>query len=261
MWKYLNVSVKGTSHKEDNIPCQDSSSCLIVKGSDCQYLIAVASDGAGSAVNAEVGSKFICQKFVNDIEKCLKDRLSVKDFTKDFFRKWIVSFQEELQEQAETENFLLRDYACTFLATIIGKDSACFAQIGDGAIVFKGDDSEYSFMFLPQQGAFVNQTYFSTDKNAIDKLEFVYLEKKIDEVAVFTDGIQDLVIDFKTLTVNEEFFSQWFEWLCQIESIDDGKLGLKSYLNSPKINEKTDDDKTLLLAIRKTKTTKQVETI
>lgn len=261
MWKYVNVSVKGTSHEATNIPCQDNNSCLVLISDDYQTLIAIVSDGAGSATKSEIGSKFICQKFVRDIKKSFEDELLVKDFTQDFFKDWINNFQEELQKQAEAEKLLLKDYACTFLAVIIGENSACFAQIGDGAIVFKNEENEYNFMFLPQQGEYVNQTFFATDKNARTQLQFDYLEKQIDELAIFTDGIQNLVIDFQTLTVNDEFFSQWFEWLREIQDRDVGNLALESYLNSPKINERTDDDKTFLLAVRKNEPTKQVEII
>ena len=51
-------------------------------------------------------------------------------------------------------------------------------------------------MFLPQQGQFANETFFVTDDDATNVWQFVYIEKAIDEIALFTDGIQYLVIDF-----------------------------------------------------------------
>ncbi|MGC2236546.1 MAG: PP2C family serine/threonine-protein phosphatase [Pyrinomonadaceae bacterium] len=251
MWEYANVSVKGTSHEATGIPCQDSNDCLNIENDICQTFIAVVSDGAGSATKAEFGSKFICEKFITDIKKGLENKLSVKDFTHDFFRNWIANFRQELQIQAETEGLQLRNFACTFLGAIIGETSACFVQIGDGAIVMKGEEGGYNFIFLPQQGQFVNQTFFVTHEKAIDHLEFDYLDKTVNEIALFSDGIQNLVLDFQTLAVNEDFFSDWFQWLREIQDRDKANQLLNAYLNSSKINERTDDDKTLILAVRK----------
>lgn len=250
MWNYVNVSVRGISHQEADIPCQDKNSCSIVESDSYQNLVIAVSDGAGSAVKADTGASLICQKFTDHIKNSLQAGAVVKDFNRDFFKDWLVSFQEELNATAEADGLRLRDYACTFLGVVLGENFACFAQIGDGAIVFKNEENKYLLGFLPQQGQFINQTFFATEENAAAQLDYLYLEKQIDELAVFTDGIQSLVIDFKDHCVNEDFFSQWFQWLRELDDREMGNYALETYLNSPKITERTDDDKTLILAIK-----------
>lgn len=250
MWNYVNVSVKGVSHEDKHQPCQDDNSCIIVEDENQSILVVVVADGAGSAAKAEIGSAFVCRKFAADIEKQLRDNMAITGFDNNFFKKWIADFQNELQSQIESEDLRLRDFACTFLAAIISDEAACFAQIGDGAIVVKDEENQYSFVFMPQQGEYVNQTFFATDKNAANQLEFVFLERHVIELALFTDGIQNLVIDSRQHTVNDDFFSQWFEWLHHVEDQNIGNASLENYLNSPAINERTDDDKTLVLAVR-----------
>ncbi len=126
------------THILDNIVCQDNNSCSIIEDSNgLRTLIAIVSDGAGSVKKAEIGSKFICEKFIEHFGNSIKDGTTIEEFTQDFFKDWLVKFQEELQLQAESESLSLMDYACTFLVAIVGEKSACFAQIGDGAIVMK----------------------------------------------------------------------------------------------------------------------------
>ncbi len=114
--------------------------------------------------------------------------------------------------------------------------------------------------FVPQQGEYANETFFATDEDANDFLEVSYRNEVFNEVALFTDGIQQLVLNFQTLAINEEFFSQWFQWLREIEDEKSGNQVLKNYLDSPKINERTDDDKTLILAVRENGKCKTIQT-
>ena len=74
-------------------------------------------------------------------------------------------------------------------------DYALFFQIGDGCIVF-GDKTGYSTVFWPEQGEYANMTYFVTDD---DFLEHIRIDHKVsppEEIAVFTDGLQNLVSHF-----------------------------------------------------------------
>ena len=52
-WKMVHASVEGSFHKKTGVPCQDASSCRVIKLSDgSEVLLAVASDGAGSATHS-----------------------------------------------------------------------------------------------------------------------------------------------------------------------------------------------------------------
>ena len=250
MWRFVNVSVKGTSHLANEIPCQDHNACRVVHKNKSKTLILCVSDGAGSALLAEQGSAYICDKFIRNVAKSLKSGRIVGDFDKEFFKEWLLEFQSELLEISKEGGKGIKDFACTFLGAIVGESHACFVQIGDGAIVFKDEDERYDFVFMPQQGQFVNQTFFATDENATAVLEHQNFERRIDEIALFTDGLQNLVLDLGTSKTNRDFFDQWFSWLSETPNGDSRKRALETYLQSPKINERTDDDKTLVLAVR-----------
>jgi len=76
----------------------------------------------------------------------------------------------------------------------------------------------------------------------------------IDALATFTDGLERLALDF----VNSRPHVPFFDGVCR--PLREGATAghesglstqLKEYLNSPAINARTDDDKTLVLAVRK----------
>ena len=65
-----------------------------------------------------------------------------------------------------------------------------------------------------------------------------------------TDGLQRLALDFSAKQPHAEFFHPLFQAIKISAKSDDLSTALKAFLNSPIINERTDDDKTLVLAVR-----------
>jgi hypothetical protein len=64
----------GTSHAASGTPCQDSCHCRLVDaGGGETVLVAVASDGAGTARCAHVGSQVVCS-LIGDIVQDFLER-------------------------------------------------------------------------------------------------------------------------------------------------------------------------------------------
>ena len=261
IWKYISASVVGTSHVLNGTPCQDSNLCRVFTRPDgSEILVAIAADGAGSAKRAEVGSALACSLFVREMEALFgaeaEGEAEICSVTIEFFQHWLTSFQTEITMRAEQEELRARDFACTLVAAIIGERGAVFAQIGDGAIVVPSPEEhdEYCYVFWPQKGEYANETYFATDLNAHAELQYDFVPCRIDEVAVLTDGIQSLALHYQTQTAHNPFFRPVFTWLRPArENYKDGfSTSLATYLSSEKINQFTDDDKTLILATRRT---------
>jgi hypothetical protein len=168
-----------------------------------------------------------------------------------------VSTAAEIKDRANAEDLTPREFACTILAAIIGEGRAAFFQIGDGAIVVsnRSEPDDYGWIFWPQHGEFANQTNFITQDNALDLLELEIEHRCVDEVA-FTDGIERLVLDLSKRTAHPPFFRTLFGWLVNTDSTPvDAEIPsssvLERYLGSKQINDRTDDDKTLILASRR----------
>jgi hypothetical protein len=254
-WRYALASVVGTSHEHFGRGCQDASRCQILEAADDEpVLVAVAADGA-SASRSEIGAQLLCSRMLDGLLALFGAGGRPADLTRSAAERWLTEFREDVAHRAEAEGLRARDFACTALAAIIGTDCAAFVQIGDGAIVVsnRSEPDDYTWVFWPQRGEYENTTQFATDAAAPEALDFAVVTRSIDEVAVFTDGLQRLALHAASRTAHAPFFRPIF---AHVRSAPEGwseelSLALATFLRSPRVNERTDDDKTLLLATRR----------
>ena len=257
-WQVAHASVIGTSHEKTRLPCQDAGCCRIVSGPDGRdVLLAVACDGAGSASRSLDGATLTVDRFLRDLS-CVSRYSGLDGVTKEFVEDWLSRVRSEIRDLAESDDLSPREFACTILGAVVGHDRAAFFQIGDGAIVVsnRSEPDDYGWVFWPQHGEFANQTNFITQDNALELLEFELEERCVDEIAMFTDGIERLVLDLQEKTAHAPFFRTLFGWLANSdraavnEEIPTSEV-IERYLGSKQINDRTDDDKTLILASRR----------
>lgn len=253
-WRIAHASAIGLAHINQNTQCQDRFACRTVKtAGEGEVLIAVVADGAGSTSDGQTGAEIACETFTEQIAGLLavKDA-SLKSLTPDFGRLWISYFQSKISETAEQNKKELRDYASTLVGAVVGKNSAAFFQIGDGGIVFSasGARESYRFAIAPVESEYVNVTDFITDETAAENLRFELVEEPIEDLILFSDGIYAVAVDYQKGEPHEPFL------MPMIAPLRNGANGnglnekLENFLSSPKINEKTDDDKTIILASR-----------
>jgi Protein phosphatase 2C len=255
-WRIVRASVVGSSHIKAGEPCQDFSLHeLIYTAQSGQILVAVISDGAGTAEQAALASSTTCHEFVALVRLFIADGGQISSLDRTRAEHWVKQIVEKLERQAQESGHHVRDYACTLLAAIIANDAAAFLQVGDGAMVIShGEEDGWSWVFWPQHGEFANATNFVVSDNALQVLEFELAPRRVDEIALFTDGLENLVLHHGTKTVHEPFFDALLNPVRHTISAghdEDLSEKLKSYLASPAFCERTDDDKTLLIASRK----------
>ena len=246
-WKLLLESAIGTSHIQTNQPCQDYASGRVL---NADTIVLVCADGAGSASRSEFGSRFVCTGLLNLIATALEDGLALKDITRERVVEWHATVRRRLSLEACRENVDLREFATTILTAIVGPSQALFSHIGDGVIVY-GDGEVYRTPFWPQQGEYVNTTYFLTGSDFEDQIAFEGIDRQIDEVALLTDGLQPLALHYASRSVHSPFFQPMFTALRGASDPEDFREPLKVFLNSAGVNSRTDDDKTLVLATRR----------
>ena len=253
-WNYAAASVIGRAHVNQETVCQDRFSCRTINTeTDGEVLIAAVADGAGSTAHGQIGAEIACEFFAEQIEKFLSSgNASVNSLNENFGRLWISFFQTKIGKIARENDLELREYATTLIAAIVGKDSAIFYQIGDGAAVFStnGEPESYVFGIEPEDSEYVNMTEFLTDDAAAQSLRFVRVEKPIEDVILFSDGIYAVAVNYQTNKPHEPFLIPMIAPLRNGNSAKGLNEKLKKFLASPKLNEKTDDDKTIILASR-----------
>jgi hypothetical protein len=234
------------------IPCQDASLVVPHRTSTDNLLILVAADGAGSAARSNIGAALACSQLSTSIIRYVDNEGSLTKVTTEVTRQWIGEIVELLRIKAFEEEAQLRDYACTILGVAISGEAALFLQVGDGAIVV-GRNGTYEPVFWPTQGEYANATVFVTDERLAEALQFIRFGEVPEEVAVFTDGLQCLALRFATKEAHGPFFSPLFSRLAEEDTGESCNLRpmLIDWLGSPHVTSRTDDDKTLMLATRR----------
>lgn len=239
MWKLVYGSVKGTSHVRSGQPCQDFCAGNVTGAT----LYAACADGAGSAERSHLGSKVAVERF-------LEESVPLEAApTRPMIEAWVDAARARVLDEAAAEETTPRELACTFLAAIVGETWAAFAQIGDGVIVFDGPEG-YSLAFWPDNGEYANTTRFLTEDDYRANLRIEIIEGRVAELALLTDGLQMLALDLGHAKVHDRFFTPMFQAVKNGSDEESLRASLLDFLDSKRVNDRTDDDKTLLLATR-----------
>lgn len=249
MWKLLYGSTRGTSHERFDQPCQDYSFGTITSIAGQRILIVACADGAGTASLSQIGARVVTHEFVRCVIRDFESGLDIKDVDKTTYLNWTGEARAAIEDAAIAHDVPIRDLACTLLTAVVADAKACFSQIGDGAIVVD-DNSTLRAVFWPQSGEYANTTNFISDREFFLKTEFVAVDRIIQQVAVLTDGLQALALDFAAKQPHSPFFAPMFRALQAARDTDELYAPLIEFLNSPAVIDRTDDDKTLMLAMR-----------
>lgn len=248
-WRVVASSQPGTSHTSSDRPCEDSCWAQVHQTAGGLPLLSVfVADGAGSASRGGKGADEAIQaaakyleKYIQQVEFGLSDEWAVGCVT---------SVREHLYQLAAAENLPAREFACTFLGVVALPTATLAFQVGDGGIVVDAG-SGLELAVEPMTGEYANMTHFVTDDDAVTVLKSRLYQAQVTKLAAFTDGLQRLALNMSSNTPHEPFFSPFFNVLSAIGEDQEEELtgALVEFLNSDRVNERTDDDKTLALAV------------
>ena len=135
------------------------------------------------------------------------------------------------------------------------------AHIGDGGIVARlADSGTWQPLSWPDHGEYASTTRFVTDEPPAP-LRTHITRQPIDALALFSDGIERMVLDMATQTPFARFFSTMAAPLPKEPGKAHTLSGqLKAYLDSEAVNSRTDDDKTLVMTVLNTEPSTQYKT-
>lgn len=246
MWKVIQDSATGTSHKKLNSECQDYSGFKTLSINGAPAIAACISDGAGSALHSRLGSSLAVEYALSQIQSTYSDW---KPFDKDWATSLIEETIQYLNEMSTQQNISIKDFACTFLFCIFTADTSRFLQIGDGCWVVGNKDRIFAPTW-PSSGEYANETTFLTSINFVDSFQYTEVQEPIEYVAGFSDGLQNLLLDFAGKKPFEGFFNPFISSIKAVNDPNILKTQLSAFLESDRINSRTDDDKTLLFVWR-----------
>ena len=240
--RWIAASVQGYSHFKNSVENQDR---YIVHQGPANEIIAVVSDGAGSAIYGGEGANQTCSFFVKRISDWLTSQKNLP--TRDDLLVWTGDLRDQILSTASDKNLKIRDYAATVVLLVVTQRKVLAFQVGDSSIVGR-KNGEWTEIMWPQTGEFALTTWFITENHPPFTVE--QFDAEFDAFALFSDGVGDLGLDY----ANKSVFGGFFEPLIKpVERIkkpgfnDELSNKLHKFLERPDVCKRTEDDKTLIL--------------
>jgi serine/threonine protein phosphatase PrpC len=251
-WRWAGARSIGTSHIKSGTPCQDYACAKEFLTREGPVLAAVVSDGAGSVSHAEFGSRTVCVAFLRACGEFL-GRSPLAVFDEEIAWDWVDAMREAINVKAEAAAARPRDFAATLIGLLIGADRTIIVHVGDGAAVVRCAGADrWDVPSWPFQGEYASTTSFVTD-DPQPRLDVVAIDGRVDEFALFSDGIERMVLDHVAKVPHDPFFNRMTGPLkgSSLFGEDRGlSSALRSYLDGPNVCARTDDDKSLILGVR-----------
>jgi len=205
-------------------------------------------DGAGSAGHGGEGADLAIQAAAESVGSRLKNpEFAISD---GLAVDLLTAIRDRISGEADRRELKARDFACTFLGLLCSSTATLITQVGDGGIALDiGNGLEIPI--APMGGEYANMTHFVTQDDAVDVLVTKLYPAQAVRAALFSDGLQRLAIRMATNTPHLPFFTRFFQVMTETteEKEDEFHNALARFLQSPSVNERTDDDKTLALAV------------
>jgi hypothetical protein len=257
-WRVLGASVPGSGHLAAQHGCDDAHAFR--QHADGTVVLVVA-DGAGSASRAAEGAACAVQvvldacgvAFAADPAPATDDAWErLLDRTLGAGHQALVALAAadrgaQAPEQQRTAD-VMRELATTLLLAVVTADWLAVAQIGDGVIVVQDSRGHQQALTWPEHGEYINQTSFLSDEDYLEHVQYRVVEAaEVRGIALLTDGLEMLALDAAEREPYSPFFSPLFAYGRQDMSTEEA---LGAFLESPRVCSRTDDDKTLLLAVR-----------
>lgn len=278
-WLIVGASTTGKSHLKNNTPCQDNHYCDYIS-KEIGWGIAICSDGAGSALNSQIGSGFVCKELYENIKLKLKSYTEKNILPNDSQWKEIgydclKKTSESLKEFALKNNLEYSSLACTAIAIVFTPHALLSLHVGDGRAGYCNSQGEWLSIITPHKGEESNQTIFITSptwqKEHTFKMSDVLVPEtrivtdKIKAFTILTDGCETHSFDCSKLnqsdqkwhdpnTPSEKFYNKLTEQLSEMHK----NKGTQNQINDNWIKflesgtnglKEESDDKTMLLGI------------
>jgi len=252
-WTWAGARAIGTAHLQAGLPCQDAFACHVSRSSsDSEVLIAALADGAGTAERAEAGAKLATSIFVDVVRERLEEKSASASQANELVRVGADAALVAVSALARHEEREIPDFASTLLVAILHADGGAVGQIGDGAVVAtNGAEHSWRPLLWPDHGEYINTTWFLTDANAFEHLRIRELSGPVASVCLFSDGLERLVLDFRARTAHAPFFDSLIKSFAGQPASGHAcsvSLNLTALLASDTVNQRTDDDKSILCA-------------
>lgn len=211
-------------------------------------MLATVADGAGSALLAEVGATTAVAAAIEAGRQRFRETEGCHFNWDKLLSETLTAARGALEREAEARSMPLRDFACTLTVVVAGTDFVAAIQVGDGTVVVAEPDGAMFTILRPVQGECLNETVFLTSPDSIELSRPSVWRGRPAHLAVLSDGLQMTALRMPSAEPHPGFFTPLFQFLSRQGDGAQAQEALASFLASPRVRDRTDDDLTLLLA-------------
>jgi hypothetical protein len=101
-----------------------------------------------------------------------------------------------------------------------------------------------------QRGEYANETYFLTQEDALEQVQVSVYAKPVNLLAVMSDGLTRLALQLPAQEPYLPFFQPLLAFAARANEEEQAARHLVEFLTSERVCDRTDDDKSLVLAVR-----------
>jgi len=251
-WRMAGASVRGSSHENAGLPCQDAHLWTITSAG---LVVGAVADGAGCASYGDLGATVAVSASVEAVSQTFAEEHGRVPLGEISDEKWQQLLTETLevarnavQAEAKARSLDTRDLASTLILFVASSEFIAGVQIGDGAIVAVELGGRAFCVTQPLRGEYLNETVFLTSDSSLATAQPTVWRGELAHLGAISDGLQMVALNISTASPHTGFFMPLFGLLEKEEDEIRVHDMLVSFLTSPRLRERTDDDVTLLLA-------------
>ncbi len=244
MWEAV-----GVSHGLTGKPvCQDYH---LLERLDNDVLAIAVSDGAGSALHAEIGSETACRAAIGFLKDTHSNRKLYDENALDIVLAGVKAARKAVEEEASRRKLPVRDFSATFVLVLSIGSTVTVAQVGDCMVVAETQTGEVIALTTPSRGEYANETTMLTSADALKSINSFQCCEPIQCIAVMTDGLLPITTIAPFYRPSVKTFPGLFAYSKGWSNREEAIAELTGFLTSDRVQQGTGDDLTLVLARRR----------
>lgn len=265
-WRITAASVIGAGHVRGKLPNQDRWLAEPV-GPGVQLL--TVADGAGSRSRAELGAEFAVTAAhraaaavfgVGQPATLAYWRLATARFAKACLSEFDRLVGDEMrqlrrQESDAAEEELWRSFGTTLLAVVTAPPYVCFVNVGDCFLVVDRDPGGPHLIVAPPEREHAGGTVFLTSRGRDRHLSYgVVVDDRIRGLAVCSDGVSEGMLATQTAVdgrLQHRAPAEFGSYFAHFGNPSTTSAELDAKLRSPEFAATSNDDKTIVMAVRR----------